>query len=81
METKRYKVTFDGTIAEGLTKENVIKNLASRYKMDVRKVERIFFEDLPKILIKSVDYQTATELENTLRGEGAVCIKSSICQK
>ena len=73
METKRYRVTFDGTIEDGLTKEEVIKNLASFYEMDERVAEHSFFTDLPTEIRKNVDYQKATELRKNFKKLGAIC--------
>ena len=69
MEDNRYKVTFDGTIEEGLSKEEVKKNLTSVHKM----IEDIIDADSPIVLKKSVDHQTAIKIKETFKQAGAIC--------
>jgi len=73
MNTKHYKVKFDGTIANGLTKEQVKKNLTSLYNIDEIKIEQIFSSSSPTVLKKGVNYQTAIEFEEAFKKAGAIC--------
>ncbi|MFQ5484998.1 MAG: tetratricopeptide repeat protein, partial [Desulfobacterales bacterium] len=73
MNTKHYKIKFDGTIANGLTKEQVKKNLTSLYNIDARKIEKIFSSSLPTILKSGVNYQSALEFKEAFKKAGAIC--------
>jgi len=81
MEDSRYKITFNGTIVGGLTKEGVKKNLASLYNMNDRKIERIFFAGSPTVIKKSVDYKTALKIKAAFNRAGAVCEIQEITKK
>ncbi len=73
MNTKHYKVKFDGTVAEGLTKGEVKKKLSSLYNIDERKIEQIFSSNSPTVLKKNMSYQTAIEFEEAFKKAGAIC--------
>lgn len=73
MEDKHYKITFDGTLVGGMTKEGVKKNLASLYNRNAKKIERIFFAGSPTVIKKSVDYKTAIKIKAAFHRAGAVC--------
>ena len=67
-----YKIVFEGKIAEGYSIEDVKKNLASLYKVDVGKIDRLF-TDLPIVIKTDLDYQAAVKDKGTFEKTGAVC--------
>jgi hypothetical protein len=67
-----YKIVFEGKIAEGYPIEEVKKNLASLYKVDVGKIDRLFV-DLPIVIKTDLDYQAALKDKETFEETGAVC--------
>ncbi len=73
MEDKRYKITDDGTLVGGMTKEGVKKNLAALYSMNAEKIERIFFAGSPTVIKKNVDSKTAIKIKAAFHKMGAVC--------
>jgi hypothetical protein len=67
-----YKIVFKGKIAEGYSIEDVKNNLASLYKVDVGKIDRLFTGR--SIEIKTdLDYQTAVKDREAFEKTGAVC--------
>jgi hypothetical protein len=67
-----YKIVFEGKIAEGHRIEEVKKNLASLYQVDVGKINSLFTGH-PIVIKSDLDYQTATKDRETFEKTGAVC--------
>ena len=67
-----YKIVFEGKIAEGCNIEDVKKNLASLYSVDVGEIERLF-TGRPIVLKENLDYQTAIKDKGLFEETGAVC--------
>ena len=67
-----YKIVFEGKIAEGSNIEDVKKNLASLYSVDVGEIQRLF-TDRPIVLKENLDYQTAIKDKEAFEKTGAVC--------
>jgi len=67
-----YKIVFEGKIAEGYSIEDVKKNLASLYSVDVGEIERLF-TGRPIVLKENLDYQTAIKDKGIFEKTGAVC--------
>jgi len=67
-----YKIIFEGKIAEGYSTEDVKKNLASLYSVDVGEIERLF-KSRPIVLKEDLDYQTAIKDKEIFEKTGAVC--------
>jgi hypothetical protein len=72
MTLNRYRVVFDGRIAEGFGVEEVKKNLVSLYKIESQKIERIFAKR-PVVIRKDVDRQTAEKFKRAFEKAGALC--------
>lgn len=68
----RYQVVFSGEIAKGQHIEKVKRNLASLYKVEVKKIERLFSGHALAIK-KDVDYKTAMKYKSTFEKAGAIC--------
>ncbi|MDY6792027.1 MAG: DUF1189 family protein [Thermodesulfobacteriota bacterium] len=69
---KNYKIVFEGKIAEGHGMEDVKKNLAALYQVDVGEIQRLF-TGRPIVLKENLDYQTAINDKETFEKTGAVC--------
>jgi len=67
-----YKIVFEGKIAEDYSIEDVKKNLASLYKVDVGKIDRLFTGQ-PIEIKTDLDFQTAIKDKETFEATGAVC--------
>ena len=67
-----YKIIFKGKVAEGYSIEDVKKNLASLYKVDVGKIDRLFTGS-PIEIKTDLDYQTAVKDQEAFEKTGAVC--------
>lgn len=67
-----YKIVFEGKIAKGYSIEDVKKNLASLYNVDIDKADRLF-TGRPIEIKADLDYQTATKDRETFEKTGAVC--------
>ena len=67
-----YKIVFEGKIAEDCNIEDVKKNLASLYKVDVGEIQRLF-TGRPIVLKENLDYQTAIKDKEIFEKTGAVC--------
>jgi len=67
-----YKIVFEGKVAEGYSIEDVKKNLASLYKVDVGKIDRLFTGS-PIEIKTDLDYQTAVKDRDAFEKTGAVC--------
>lgn len=72
VETLRYKVFFTGEISEACDIKDVKRNIASLYKVDVRKVEMLF-SARPVVIKNDVDYQTAIKYKSAFEKRGAIC--------
>jgi hypothetical protein len=72
MTLNRCKVIFDGKTVEGYSVEEVKKNLASLYRIDHEKIERLFAKR-PVVIGKDIDHQTAMKYKNALEKAGALC--------
>ena len=68
----KYKIVFEGKIAEGHGMDEVKKNLAALYQVDVGKIQRLF-TGRPIVLKENLDYQTAINDKETFEKTGAVC--------
>ncbi|NIR17582.1 MAG: hypothetical protein GWN86_28210, partial [Desulfobacterales bacterium] len=60
MPGRRYRVVFEGKIAEGLQVQEVKRNLASLFRISEDRIER-FFSGKRLAIKKDVDYQTAVK--------------------
>ena len=67
-----YKIIFEGKVAEGYSIEDVKKNLAALYKVDVGKIDRLFTGS-PIEIKTDLDYQTAVKDREAFEKTGAVC--------
>jgi len=67
-----FKIVFEGKIAEGYSIEDVKKNLASLYKVDVGKIDRLFTGS-PIEIKTDLDYQAAVKDQEAFEKTGAVC--------
>jgi len=67
-----YKIVFEGKVAEGYSIEDVKKNLASLYKVDVGKIDRLFTGS-PIEIKTDLNYQTAVKDRDAFEKTGAVC--------
>jgi hypothetical protein len=67
-----YNLVYDGKVQEGLGVARVKQNLTSLFKIDPRKVERLF-TGKPMVIKKGVDYDTAMKYQHALRRAGAIC--------
>lgn len=67
-----YKIIFEGKFAEGYSLEDVKKNLASLYKVDVGKIDRLFTGS-PIEIKTDLDYQTAIKDKDAFEKTGAIC--------
>jgi hypothetical protein len=72
MQTKRYKVVFDGRIVEGYEIDTVKENLVSLLKIDEQKAERLF-DSKPTVIKRNVDYRTAMKYKKACEKVGAMC--------
>jgi len=72
-----YKIVFEGKIAEGYSIEDVKKNLASLYKVNIGEIQRLF-TGRPIVLKEDLDYQSAIKDKETFEATGAVCTVISI---
>lgn len=77
MPMKRYRVIFNGNISSGNNVETVKKRLASFFKGDKKKIERLF-SGQPILIKKDTDFQTATKYMNTFKKAGAICTIEAI---
>ena len=68
----QYNLIFQGTIADGYRLEQVKKNLANIFKVDVKKVETLFTKD-SVILKKDLNHESAVKYRQALLKAGAVC--------
>ena len=68
----KYKIVFEGKIAEGYSLEDVKQNLASLYEVDVSEINRLFTGH-PIVIKQDLDYQTALDDKETLEKTGATC--------
>ncbi len=68
----QYKIVFEGKVAEGYSIEDVKKNLASLYKVDVGEIDRLFTGQ-PIEIKTDLDYQTAIKDQEAFEKTGAVC--------
>jgi len=73
----KYKIIYEGKIAEGYSIDEVKKNLASLYKVDIGEIDRLF-TGRPIVLKEDLDYQTAIKDKDTFEATGAVCTLVSI---
>ncbi len=72
MTSSRYKIVFDGRIVEGHEVEDVKRNLVLSYRIDPKKVERLFAKR-PVVIRKNVDHQTAMKYKRAFERAGAIC--------
>ena len=72
MPGRRYRVVFEGKIAEGLQVQEVKRNLASLFRTSEDQIER-FFSGKRLAIKKDVDYQTAVKYVEALERAGAIC--------
>ncbi len=80
MENQKYKVVFNGGIAEGQKVGSVKENLAALFKTDLEKLEKYFTGE--SLIVKNdIDYQTAAKIQETFQKKGAVCIIEPAGQK
>lgn len=67
-----YTIVFNGKIVDGYRVEEVKKNLALLYKIDSKKIERLFAKR-PIVIRKNVDHHTATRYGRAFEKAGAIC--------
>ena len=67
-----YQLVFNGTISEGQDADEVKRNLATLFKTDEAKVEQLF-NQLPFVVKKNIDYDSALKYQKALRDAGAIC--------
>lgn len=68
----QYQLVFNGTLSDGQNQGDVKRNLASLFKIGETKVEQLF-NQLPVVVKKNVDYDSALKYQQALRKAGAVC--------
>ena len=68
----QYQLVFNGTLSDGQNPVDVKRNLASLFKIDAAKVDQLF-DQLPVVVKKNVDYDSALKYQQALRKAGAVC--------
>jgi hypothetical protein len=72
MTSNRYKVIFDGKIVKGRRLEEVKRNLALFYKIDSKKIERLFAKR-PIVIRKDADPHTAIKYRRAFEKAGVIC--------
>ena len=68
----QYQLVFNGTISDGREINEVKRNLASLFKTDAAKIDRLF-ANLPIVVKRDVDYDGALKYQRVLRKAGAIC--------
>ena len=68
----QYQLVFNGTVADGHNLNEVKRNLASLFKIDETKIEKLF-SSLPIVVKRNVDYDGAIKAQRVLRKAGAIC--------
>jgi hypothetical protein len=71
-QDESYKVIFTGEIAAGYEIDTVKKNFADLFKVDTKRIERLF-TGYPVLIKDKVNYEKATNYEQTLKKAGAIC--------
>lgn len=72
MDKTLYKIEFDGELSEGYAEEDVKKELRSRFKLDEKKITRMFSGD-PLILKKGIERYDAENFIQSFLNIGVVC--------
>lgn len=72
MSTENCRLIFTGRIADGMSLEEVHKNLAAIFKTDIEKIRRKFSEK-PTLIKKNIDEATCRKMQKRLLEAGAVC--------
>ncbi len=72
MSQNSFAVVFNGKLVEGAEIDQVKRNVAALFKVDVAKVERLF-SGATVAIKKGVDEQTATKYRAALHKAGAIC--------
>lgn len=72
MTSNHYKVVFNGRIFEGCKVEEVKRNLALLFKIDSKRIERLFVKG-PIVIRRNVDHHTATKYQRAFEKAGALC--------
>ncbi len=68
----QYQLVFNGTISDGHEITEVKRNLASLFKTNEAKIDRLF-ANLPIVVKRDVDYDDALKYQRALRQAGAIC--------
>ena len=68
----QYQLVFNGTLSDGHKVDEVKRNLASLFKTDKAKIDRLF-ASLPIVVKRDVDYDGALKYQQALRRAGAIC--------
>ena len=68
----QYQLVFNGTISDGHKVDQVKRNLASLFKTDAAKIDRLF-ANVPIVVKRDVDYDGALKYQQALRKAGAIC--------
>lgn len=72
MVEERYKVVFDGQIAEGFSEETVRHELAMSLKLSTQTIDRLF-SNPSSVLKKNIDLKTARTYRDILKKAGLLC--------
>ena len=67
-----YNVVFEGAISNGYKIEDVKRNLATLFKIDETKADRLFAKQ-KVVLKKGLDYDSALKYRQAILKTGAVC--------
>ena len=69
---ENYNIVFEGNVADGYGVEEVKKNLAALYKVDVERIDRLFSK--PVVVLKSkLDRDSAMKYQKAFLKAGAMC--------
>ena len=72
MDETLYKIEFEGELSEGYSEEGVKIELRNRFKLEEKKIDRMFSGD-PLILKKGIGKQKAEKFARTFLDIGVVC--------
>ncbi len=72
MNDIKYRVIFNGEIADGETIDEVKKKLATMFKTDAAKIDKLFTGG-PKVVKKDAPLETCEKTKQTFEKAGAIC--------
>lgn len=73
MESRKYRIVFEGDIKEGSDIESVKVNMAIIYNQSIDKIDSVFFAGKRAVVKKNVSLEIARGIQKEFEKSGAIC--------